>query len=249
MVETNAEWALKLAEMEEWYRVFLQDPDKAKKLIEYEYAPYIEFFSKLTGRVLDVGGGAGFVARYLRPSCSYVVLDPSSLWISSEWETFGRNFRGEAVSMEHIVGVAEDMPFADSSFEAVISMWSLNHTQDWLQCVREMCRVAKPGAHILLVLEDMEPSWMDIAISAWQGVTMRVGLCKEAIRFHNEKLGPEFGIGKVLRAKISSEAWPVQEDHLFIEERQLAYETRACLKLSRRHWKGGFLALEYRKPD
>ncbi len=43
------------------------------------------------------------------------------------------------------VGNAEELPFQDSTFDAVINFGIIHHVLDWRRCIREIARVVKPG--------------------------------------------------------------------------------------------------------
>jgi SAM-dependent methyltransferase len=76
--------------------------------------------------VLDVATGGGHVARRLREAGATVVtVDPAP----------GMNADTTAP--------AEDLPFADSSFDAVACRVAAHHFADVVQAVKEMARVAK----------------------------------------------------------------------------------------------------------
>ncbi|HEY4412048.1 MAG TPA: class I SAM-dependent methyltransferase [Gaiellaceae bacterium] len=76
--------------------------------------------------VLDVATGGGHVARRLREAGANVVtVDP-------------------APGMQaDVLAPAEDLPFADSSFDAVACRVAAHHFADVLAAVKEMARVAK----------------------------------------------------------------------------------------------------------
>ena len=76
--------------------------------------------------VLDVATGGGHVARRLREAGATVVtVDP-------------------APGMQpDVVGPAEDLPFADGSFDAVACRVAAHHFADVLAAVKEMARVAR----------------------------------------------------------------------------------------------------------
>jgi len=76
--------------------------------------------------VLDVATGGGHVARRLRDAgCSVVTVDP-------------------APGMQaDVLAPAEDLPFADDSFDAVACRIAAHHFADALAAVKEMARVAR----------------------------------------------------------------------------------------------------------
>jgi SAM-dependent methyltransferase len=76
--------------------------------------------------VLDVATGGGHVARRLRElGATVVTVDPAP---GMQADT---------------TAPAEDLPFADSSFDAVACRVAAHHFADVLQAVKEMARVAK----------------------------------------------------------------------------------------------------------
>jgi len=76
--------------------------------------------------VLDVATGGGHVARRLREAgCTVVTVDP-------------------APGMQpDVIGPAEQLPFADASFDAVACRLAAHHFHDVVAAVNEMARVAK----------------------------------------------------------------------------------------------------------
>jgi SAM-dependent methyltransferase len=84
-------------------------------------------------KVLDVATGGGHVARRLREAgCTVITVDP-------------------APGMEpDVVAPAEDLPFADGSFDVVTCRIAAHHFQDVRKAVSEMVRVSER----LLVIED-----------------------------------------------------------------------------------------------
>jgi hypothetical protein len=84
-------------------------------------------------KVLDVATGGGHVAQRLREEgCTVVTVDP-------------------APGMQpDVVAPAEDLPFADGSFEVVTCRIAAHHFQDVRKAVGEMARVTQQ----LVVIED-----------------------------------------------------------------------------------------------
>ena len=84
-------------------------------------------------KALDVATGGGHVARRLRDEgCSVVTVDP-------------------APGMQaDVVARAEDLPFADGSFDVVVTRIAAHHFEDLGRAVAEMARVSNR----LVVVED-----------------------------------------------------------------------------------------------
>ena len=51
---------------------------------------------------------------------------------------------------------ADHLPFADNSFDAVTCLGSLEHFVDPVGCLREMVRVAKPDAQIVILVPNLD---------------------------------------------------------------------------------------------
>ncbi|MCW5804492.1 MAG: class I SAM-dependent methyltransferase [Deltaproteobacteria bacterium] len=81
--------------------------------------------------VVDVGGGAGLVARELAERMKVTVIEPAG----ALREQLPPNVEGRA-------GRAESLPLEDRSVEAALATWVLQHTYDPLSSIEELARVA-----------------------------------------------------------------------------------------------------------
>jgi ubiquinone/menaquinone biosynthesis C-methylase UbiE len=91
--------------------------------------------------LLDAGCGDGGVARLLRKRVREVVavdVEGSPAWVDEP----GLTFR---------VADAEQLPFADSSFDVVHSKDSLHHMENPQRALAEYTRVLKPGGTALII--------------------------------------------------------------------------------------------------
>ena len=108
--------------------------------------------------VLDVGCGAGvtpcFIAK--RYGCSVVGVDISEGMIERSRERAKRE--GIADRVEFRVADAQDLPFEDDLFDAVITESVTAFPEDKQRAVNEYVRVTKPGGYVGL----NESTWLKV---------------------------------------------------------------------------------------
>lgn len=99
-------------------------------------------------RVLDVacGTGNGAIAA-ARRGCAVTGVD----YVPALLERAGERARTEGVKLELVEGDAEALPFADGSFDAVISVVGVMFAPNQEAAASEMVRVCRPGGKIALV--------------------------------------------------------------------------------------------------
>jgi SAM-dependent methyltransferase len=236
----NDSWRTRQVEMETWYNNLAKDPQAAADALKLEYQPYVGILSTATGVVLDVGGGAGFAGAYLRPETDYIVIDPSTSWRAAEWASISRRLSTAGASPILVRGVGEHLPFPANSFDAAFAFWSLNHAVDPQQCLVEMHRVLKTSGTVLLVLEDMEPTWSDTLERAWRGVRRRLGWrARYPMHWHQGEIQT---VRATFEYKLSGKPWPLQRDHLRITNSDLRRWLHGRFTVVDRSWEGGFLS-------
>jgi SAM-dependent methyltransferase len=100
-------------------------------------------------RALDLGCGGGHVAYRMAPHVAAVTaydLTPSMLDAVLR-EAAQRGLPGITVQQ----GAAERLPFADASFDLVVTRFSAHHWRDLQAGLREMRRVLAPGGRALVI--------------------------------------------------------------------------------------------------
>jgi len=102
-------------------------------------------------RILDVGCGPRGSLEWATMASRRVGLDP----LVGRY----RRFRIDQHAMEYVEAHSETMPFADDTFDVVMSMNSLDHVVDARRTAAEMVRVARPAGLILLLVSlDHDPT-------------------------------------------------------------------------------------------
>jgi len=99
------------------------------------------------GRTLEIGVGTGLNLPHYRAVESVFAIDPDGA--SLERARSRRNGRGEIVSLYQ--ARAEDLPFADESFDAVVGTLTFCSIGDPARALREVRRVLKPDGAFRLV--------------------------------------------------------------------------------------------------
>ncbi len=67
------------------------------------------------------------------------------------------NFEVKNYQTTDVLGVADQLPFADGSFDGVISIAVLEHVKNPFRCAREIARVLKPGGWLKCCVPFLQP--------------------------------------------------------------------------------------------
>jgi ubiquinone/menaquinone biosynthesis C-methylase UbiE len=141
------------------------EPNRYCSQLYHRTATQVDLSGK---RVLEVGcghgGGASYLMRTLRPA-SYTGLDLNPAAIA-----FCRK-RHNLHGLDFVRGDAENLPFADQSFDAVINIESSLHYLRFPRFLAEVARVLCPGGHFLYA--DFRPA---DGIAAWEAALARAPL-------------------------------------------------------------------------
>ena len=106
------------------------------------------------GRVLEIGTGTGAQFRWYEPGVSVTAVEPDALML----ERARRRAPGAAASVAVVEGRAEELPFAEASFDAAVSAFALCTVTDPAAALAELRRVLVPGGRLLL-LEHVHLPW------------------------------------------------------------------------------------------
>lgn len=97
--------------------------------------------------IIDIGGGLRLdMSRNNR-------FAPANAWIAEAMKKREVSYKIlDYVSTYHpdIIGDVQNLPFSDSSKEAMICLAVLEHVENPIKAAQEMCRVLKPGGYCLI---------------------------------------------------------------------------------------------------
>jgi ubiquinone/menaquinone biosynthesis C-methylase UbiE len=119
------------------------EPNRYSIQLYHQTATQVDISGK---DVLEVscghGGGSSYLVRTLHPA-SYTALDFNASGI-----TFCKK-RHNLPGLEFVQGDAQDLPFPDASFDAVINVEASHIYPDFERFLSEVARVLRPGGHFL----------------------------------------------------------------------------------------------------
>lgn len=100
------------------------------------------------GHVLEIGAGSGAMAAQLLESFPSVTVTATDFdadmvrAIEARLSAFGAR-----AAVRHADATA--LPFADATFDSVVSWVMLHHTVEWEKALSEAVRVLRPGGHVV----------------------------------------------------------------------------------------------------
>jgi SAM-dependent methyltransferase len=120
------------------------EPNRACIQLYHHVATQVDLCGK---KVLEIscghGGGASYLVRTLHPA-SYSGLD-----LNAEGIRFCKKRHADVRGLEFVQGDAENLRFADGSFDAVINVEASHCYPAFPRFLEEVARVLRPGGHFL----------------------------------------------------------------------------------------------------
>jgi SAM-dependent methyltransferase len=153
------------------------EPNRAHIQLYHRTATQADLGGK---QVLEVscgrGGGASYLVRTLRPA-SYTGLDLNRNGIAFCQE------RHDLPGLDFVQGTAEDLPFDDESFDAVLNVEASHLYLQFPRFLAEVVRVLRPGGHFLYT--DVRPR---ARIAEWEAALAEAPLRMISERVINEEV-------------------------------------------------------------
>jgi ubiquinone/menaquinone biosynthesis C-methylase UbiE len=116
----------------------------------------------LAGDVVEIGFGSGLNVPFYPGSVAHVAaVEPADLG----WKLAAKRLGETSVPVQRAGLDGQSLPFADDSYDAALSTWTLCTIPDVAAALRELRRVLKPGATLHFVEHGLAP---DEGVRRWQ---------------------------------------------------------------------------------
>ena len=110
-----------------------------------------ELLLPVSGQVLEIGFGTGINLPFYQNIETLYALEPSA----EIYQLAAQRVHESALHLQHVQARAEKLPFADASFDHIVSTWTLCSVDHLALALNELHRVLKPNG-ILHVVEHVE---------------------------------------------------------------------------------------------
>jgi len=116
----------------------------------------------LAGEVVEIGFGSGHNVPFYPGSIAHLTaVEPADLG----WRLAGKRLGETTVPVQRSGLDGQSLPFADDSYDAALSTWTLCTIPDVAAALREVRRVLKPGGTLHFVEHGLAP---DERVRRWQ---------------------------------------------------------------------------------
>jgi ubiquinone/menaquinone biosynthesis C-methylase UbiE len=116
----------------------------------------------LEGEVVELGFGSGLNVPFYPETVSRVAaVEPADVG----WNLAAERVKASKVAVQRSGLDGQSLPFADNSFDAAVSTWTLCTIPDVGAALQEVRRVLKPGATLHFVEHGLAP---DAHVQRWQ---------------------------------------------------------------------------------
>jgi ubiquinone/menaquinone biosynthesis C-methylase UbiE len=158
--------------------------------------PWKSIFTQVLGtdnlHLLDVGTGPGIVA-FMLAELGYRVtgVDFSEKMLSNAI----RNNEILGLDVNFKKGDAENLPFADEAFDAVVSRYVLWTVTDPRKAIMEWKRVLKPGGKVIIIDGNWNGNKTTLKKQIWHELSLLMTLITERRNPYTHEYGPELKKG------------------------------------------------------
>src|SRR5271166_811498 len=120
------------------------------------------FCEGLSGEIVEIGFGSGLNVPFYPATITRVTaVEPAD----HAWKLADKRLGSSAVPVERSCLDGQSLPFADDSYDAALSTWTLCTIPDVAAALQELRRVLKPGGSLHFVEHGLAP---DEKVRRWQ---------------------------------------------------------------------------------
>jgi ubiquinone/menaquinone biosynthesis C-methylase UbiE len=162
-----------------------------------------ELLADVGGNILELGFGTGLNLPYYPPHVRKITtVDPNI----GMHRRAGRRIKHAGVEVDRRVLGGERLPFEDSTFDAVVSTFTLCSIEEVAQAMREVYRVLRPGGKFLFLEHGLSP---DLNVQKWQ----------HRLNWLQMRLAGGCHLDRDMRALVTAQPFAsVQMDEFYIEK-------------------------------
>jgi ubiquinone/menaquinone biosynthesis C-methylase UbiE len=138
-------------------------------------------------RLLDLGCGTGFIIDLAKDLFREVHgVDVTKAMLDRVDRSSG--------NVQLHLGLAEQLPFPDATFDMVSAYSFIHHTEDYWKVLREACRVLVPGGICYVDCEPNRLFWRAMSATPAEGLPPRVAKARASVLETDARVEKEFGI-------------------------------------------------------
>ena len=131
----------------------------------------------LQGEVVEIGFGSGLNVPFYPEAVSRVAaIEPADLG----WKLAGKRLREASVPVQRSGLDGQSLPFANESFDAALSTWTLCTIPDVAAALAEVRRVLKPGGTLHFLEHGLAPDERGASLATSAGAAWRSGSSEAA---------------------------------------------------------------------
>lgn len=121
-----------------------------------------EVLAEVEGEVLEIGFGTGLNLSFYPDEINQIITVDNNPGVHKLAQ---KRIEKSSITVDHRILSGENLPMADSTFDSVVSTWTLCSIEKVEQAVKEIHRVLKPGGKFFFIEHGLsnEPS-----IQTWQ---------------------------------------------------------------------------------
>jgi ubiquinone/menaquinone biosynthesis C-methylase UbiE len=144
---------MRMSKIEKW---FMNRPQHGMRAIN-RVEKLLDFTNvKEKQKLLEVGCGSGAVSKYIAKK---YLLNVTGTDIDPEQVQLARENINDIPNIHFLEADATNLPFQDNDFDIVLSFGVMHHISNWLDALKEIRRILRPGGYFIY-FDVLYPKWV-----------------------------------------------------------------------------------------